>query len=80
MPGEKFSPQTEGNHIGNGLGEKAGDEDQRTRNLKALWKESTNGNYGAKKSCGSSTGAQTSELVVVMMQRSYEGREDEAEE
>lgn len=51
MPGEKFSSQIEGNHIGNGLGEKAGDEDKRTWNLRTLWKESTNrGTMGPRSS------------------------------
>lgn len=34
MPGEKFSSQKEGNHTGNKLGDTAGNEDKRTRNLR----------------------------------------------
>lgn len=37
MPEEKLSSQTDGNHIGSGLGEKAVNEDERTQDLSTPW-------------------------------------------
>lgn len=51
MPGEKLSSQTEGNHVGSGLGGKAVNEDKRTQNLRTLGEESTNrGTVGPRSS------------------------------
>ena len=55
MPGEKLSSQTDGNHIGSGLGEKAVNEDERTQDLSTPCEESI---YRGTVGPSSSTGAQ----------------------